>query len=344
MLMTKTEGFKTDVSRLFVENILERTLSRLHESPKREIRNLVDMGLNFSRGRFQKRFLQTVQKMLKNPQSAYYTLVQDLAGNVDRDRILSFGVNLGYEGCTKGARTIRAQEKKRGFCIPWFLTLAVSEKKLEEEPEFYPSVVEQGIELGIHTYLLFSDGDPAKLLPLLQSRKDCAFLLLLRGAQVTDSLLQALKQVKSTAVSICADEDMPAACQKLRQGRFLYAVHRQYTEEESGRILSGEWLESLLPYRPPFVFLAADRSCSQSVQQQVYSYIRSVRDGQTYPLVLMDFRQDMLDIDRVISDDGCTVAFDFEGWLRNQETVFEDECCNLFVNRLDQILETAMPR
>ena len=30
----------------------------------------------------------------------------------------------------------------------------------------------------------------------------------------------------------------------------MYAVHRQYTEEESGRILSGEWLESLLPYRP----------------------------------------------------------------------------------------------
>ena len=42
---------KTDVNRMLIEANVRRTISRLQESPERETRNLIDMGLNFSNGR-----------------------------------------------------------------------------------------------------------------------------------------------------------------------------------------------------------------------------------------------------------------------------------------------------
>lgn len=39
-------------------------------SPRRTVRNLVDLGLNVSKGRFQTRFLTYAQEMLQNQESA----------------------------------------------------------------------------------------------------------------------------------------------------------------------------------------------------------------------------------------------------------------------------------
>ena len=99
-------------SRIIIETLVRKALRDIKDSPERSMRNLVDMALHFSQGRFQQRFFTAAQTMLQNEQSAYYDMVQDLVNHVDPERILRFGMDLGYNSCTYGANTIRCLEEK----------------------------------------------------------------------------------------------------------------------------------------------------------------------------------------------------------------------------------------
>ena len=156
--------------------------SNIQESPERAVRNLVDLGLEFSNGRFQKQFLKTARRMLHNENSAYYSLVRNVISIVDLDILTTFGVNLGYNGCTKGAKRIREIEAEQGFNIPWSLSLSLNEEKLTADPSFYPDLLRQGVSLDIYTYILFTIGNPEKVISLIQREPDCAFIFFLRGS------------------------------------------------------------------------------------------------------------------------------------------------------------------
>ena len=47
---------ENSLSRILIETTVRQTLKGLQEDPKRSVRNLVDMALQFSEGRFQNRF------------------------------------------------------------------------------------------------------------------------------------------------------------------------------------------------------------------------------------------------------------------------------------------------
>ena len=66
---------ENSMSRILIETTVRQTLKGLKEDPKRSIRNLVDMALHFSEGRFQSRFFQTARTMLEHEESAYYAPV-----------------------------------------------------------------------------------------------------------------------------------------------------------------------------------------------------------------------------------------------------------------------------
>ena len=47
---------KKDINWMLIESVVRRTVQKLHDSPEREIRNLIDLGLSFADGRFQENF------------------------------------------------------------------------------------------------------------------------------------------------------------------------------------------------------------------------------------------------------------------------------------------------
>lgn len=330
---------KKDMTRVLVESAIRRTLKNIQQSPKRMTRNLIDLGLQFSHGRFQTNLLKQAQKMLQDQQSAYYDLVKDLSATVDHDIIATFGVNLGYNSCTKGAVVIRDIEDEKKFNIPWALHVFINQEKLETQPDFYPSLLQQAMELGIYTYLFYVTGDAEQVLPIIKKESDCAFILFLHGHQITPSFINKIKEVKNVMISIYADEDMASACQKLRDARLLYAVNRRYTEQDKQNILSGQWLRSVVPSHPAFAFLRADFACSSQLEQEVYQYVTDVRDQQRYPLIFMDIKYDTLRIDRIISDGECMVGFDEDGNLRTHEGLRQDKQYNIFCHPLEEILQ-----
>lgn len=329
---------KKDMTRVLVESLLRRTLKNIQDSPERATRNLIDMGLQFSNGRFQKKLFHQAQTMLQNQSSAYYNLVNDIVSTVDHNILATFGVNLGYNSCTKGARLIREIEAQRHFNIPWALNLMLQEEKLTDEPDFYADLLQQGTALGIYTYLLFIAGDPARIIPLLQGQPDCAFILLLDGCQISPEFLEQMKPVKHAMISVTVNDSMSSACQRLREARRLYAVHQRYTEQDRGDILNGTWLEQILPAHPAFAFLRADFSCSPQVQHEVYQYITNVRNEQRHPVLCMEIRQDSLAIDQVISDGECLVGFGSDGSLHTHKGIRREKEYNIFQHSLEDIL------
>lgn len=114
--------------------------------------------------------------MLCNEHSSYYGLVQDIALHVDTEKLLNFSMNVGYNSCTLGAAVIRNLEAENNFNIPWSLTLLTDLKHNPDAIASYESIINQGCELGIFTWLIHSQSCTVQLLPLIARHPDCAFI------------------------------------------------------------------------------------------------------------------------------------------------------------------------
>ena len=76
----------------------------------------------------------------------------------------------------------------------------------------------------------------------------------------------------------------------------------------------------------------------------MYEYVLAVRDGQRHPVLLMELQQDLLLIDRFVSDDVCLAAFDEAGRLHSPASAGPGAPCELFRASLREILAAHFPR
>lgn len=331
---------QTDLNKVLIEGMLKKAVSDIHISPERTVRNLIDLAVNFSKGRFQKKFLCIIQEMLQNPESKYYQLFTDIVSCVDMDLLIKFGMNLGYNGCTKGADLIREIEKKKGFNVPWSLVLDINPEKLESD--VYPEIFRQGVSLGIYTYFLgIRMGNPEKLIPIFEDQPECAFLVFLNGHQITERFLKSVKKSKNVVISVYNDKYAAQACAKLREHHLLYAVQQRYTEKDMEEILSGKWIESVLPLHPQCAFLVPDTVCGEEIRREVDQYVTDTRKKQEYPIVLMEIVSDVWRIDNIISEDAYVVGFGSDGNVCTYNGIREEKMYNIFENSLEDILSVA---
>lgn len=332
-----------DLSRRLIEATVRRALDRGIHAPDRATRNLVDMGLALTRGPVQRQLLTTVQRMLRKPDSAYYALARDALAHVDHERLLQFGVNLGYESCAKGAQ--RARGRAGRDPVPWALDLSV-DSSIPGGAVRYPALLREAAALGIHTFLLRPQGDPAAVLALPPVVEDGAFVLLLDPPAITETALQALAGAPNVLVAVRAEAapaGVPAACRRLRRARFPYAVYS--TCHRAAPVLAGGWLSALAELHPLFVFLEAAEDCPPAEADALYQYICRLRACQTCPVVPVDLRRDVAFITRSIGGEGAPqpAAFDGSGSLRGAPARAGDPGCNLFCAGLGEILQRARP-
>ncbi|MDO5398268.1 MAG: hypothetical protein Q4G33_10090 [bacterium] len=334
---------KKDLTRILVNSIVRKTLKDIEDSPERNIRNLIDIGLDFSNGRFQRYFMETAQKMMQNQSSAYYALVKEAADHVNHDTLACFGINLGYNSCTSGAKTIREIEAKEHFNIPWQLTFYADSKNYT----YYRHVIKQAKELGIYTYLLFIKGDPNKFIPLIKQHSDCAFILFLEPNQINANFFKAFGDIHNVMIAVRFDKSYPFAvevCSELRMRKFLYSVYTYYNDTNQNYITSGKTMEDASAIYPVFVFLFASKTCMPKTKESVRKYTIETRDGQKYPSFIVDVESDNNMIDSVISDDSCMIAFNEDGCLYSDTAEYQKDEYNIFKTDLKDILRKAVPK
>lgn len=332
------------ISRVLVKTMVRKAIKDIKQTPERSTRNLVDLALNFSAGRFQKEFFQTAQRMLANENSAYYALIRDVLSYADEEKLLTFGMNLGYNGCTAGAEKIREIEAKEGFNIPWVISLTVGCPANTAREEACHALICQGESMGVHTWQLFTRGYIPVCLNLAQRHPDSAFVLFCSGEDIDDAVIERSRQCGNLAFAVFFDGAAPDTCHRLRETGLLFGLYYPYTAQDLERIESGDLLRAMERFHGIFSILIPEFGCPRSVRERVYETVIRARMEQKYRTIVWELYQDALMVDRIISEDGCWLAFDEHGNQRVQNQGNVQNSQNLFRNDLKQILQAVFPK
>lgn len=331
-------------SRIIIETVVKKTLSDIKDSPERSIRNLVDMALHFSNGRFQHSFFEVAQTMLQNENSPYYGLIEDTVCHVDSERILHFGMNLGYNGCTLGAKVIREIEAKENYNIPWMVTLKLDVWNFYLHLQEYQTTILQGEEIGIYTWMLLPTGTPEKLLSLVREHSDSAFVLFCTPDDITPPFMDSVSEINNLMLVIRYEEATEEVCERLRKAKMLYSVYYCYNDADEKYITEGDLFYSTQQLHPVFTVLLAEPECSDVVREHVYDEVQQARNHQLFQTIAWEFTCDSNLIDSVISSDSCVAVFDSDGYLITSKESNTDGAFNLLRNNLSHILKLAFPK
>lgn len=301
------------ISRILIQTVVKRALNDIKETPERTLRNLVDMAQQLTGGRFQQKFFQAAQKMLKNENSAYFSLMKDTVEHTEEDRLLTFGMNLGYNSCTVGAGIIRELEAERGHNIPWAVTLQLAPGLTSSHIRQYSGVIEQGETMGIYTWLLFAHGSVEASMSLMDEHPNCAFTLFCRGEDLCGRVLDEMRERKNLMLALPFDDEAETICVHLREAGLLYSLYHVYGENDLPLIESGDLFFDMARLHPVFSALIPEEGCSNGIKDRVYDVLCRTRLEQTYRTILWELYRDGLMVDKIISDDGCWVSFSAYG-------------------------------
>lgn len=335
---------QSDLTRTILSATVDKAIDDIRKDPDRTARNLIDLGLHFSNGAFQKRLFATAQNMLKNEESAYYTLIKDVVYHVEQETLKMFGMNLGYNGCTNGACLIRENEEKYGYNIPWAIAFTLAPCCALLQGGRIEDAIAQARALGVYTYLLFCDTDCIEQVSRLVTQySDCAFLLFTTPEVLTSENVARLYGKHNLMVSVLVDSPAFSDCAaRLREGKFLFAAHSYYTD--SCDALASILEEVILPSHCVFTFFIAGDESGVQTRERAASQVRAIRAAQRYPTVLIDLLSDLLHIDQIVSDEACSVGFCVDGsaYLFGQSGSYtEYNVCN---SRIADILKKIAPR
>lgn len=329
---------KNSLNRILVETTLRNSIKQIKNDPERSMRNLIDMALSFSNGRFQKYFLEAAQTMLKKETSCYYKIIPDLVANADAERIVTFGMNVGYNGVTLGAQTIRQIEATEHFNIPWSISLELDSNSYHKNAAHYRSLLSKGQKMGIYTWSIHTPDNPAYILELAEEFPECAFIIFCAPENITPALLDDANQIYNILFLVEYGNEIEDACSLLRSRGFLYSVF--YNIEEP--CFDTEQLDEILSdtENQNAVFTVFLPQLSHSKQEtSLYQYIRQLRAAQKYRTIPFDFIHDNYYIDSIISEQACSIKFTASGTCYSliDNTVYEG--CNLFRSSLYDILK-----
>lgn len=332
------------LNKVLIETVLRNQLREMKNNPERSIRNMVDMALEFSDGRFQHRFFEMTQRMLENEHSAYYKMMADNVVAIDEERIVRFGMNVGYNGCTLGARMIRELEEKENFNIPWTIYYEISGNHYLGKNDIFSSLVEQGQKLGIYTWMVHVLDGIELVLELPRLFPESAFVLFCSPNDITEELLDAVNDIYNIMFAVEYTDGIEDACSLLRARRMFYSIFVQYHEEELNAIVSGEVLSELENLHPVFTGFIADSSCSVETQAYIYQYILNTRNVQLYRTIPWDVVCDSHYVDGIISDGACTLGFDCDGVAYSFVNMSKGKEHELSKQSLENILRDFFPK
>ena len=329
---------ENSVNRIMVNTIVKKAIHDLKADPERTVRNLVDMALKFADTRFQQQFYSGAQNLLTNEKSAYYDLVKDTITQVNEETLLTFGMNVGYNGLYEGSKKIRTVEE---HSIPWTVSLTITEGKLYDQ---HHKTIDQGEKMGIHTWHLFSNHGVFECLTLAQHHPDSAFVIFSGNHEISWEVLDCADELHNIALMVPYDEDADVVCDMLRVSGILYGLYDTYTEKDLHAIESGELLHDMEQLHPCFSILKPQFPCQKALRDRVYGWITKARLAQEFKTIPWEMYGDMLLVDSIISSESCWVGFDEYGQLNTENGIVRTHGLNIFHNGLPDILKRAFPR
>lgn len=332
------------ISKILIETVIKDSLVAIKDNSERGIRNLVDIALQFSSGRFQQKLFSAIQRMLKNENSAYYELVRNVITYSNTENLFTFGMNLGYNGCTIGAKRIRENEKIMNCNIPWVLTLQIDEKCSNNKLTRYHEVIQEGENLGIYVWMLFFVKHPERALAFAKNHPDSAFCIFCKPRDITTEFLDELSQLNNIMLVVRYEENLLEIYDTLHRMGILYSAWCQYDEMDIENIINGDLFETIQQIKPIFTILIPKETCPITIQNQIIEIVKETREKQMYCTIPLELHGDSDRIDTIISEDACSIHFDKNGDLYTYYLKIECDHHNLFEDSLSEIFKSGCPK
>lgn len=329
---------KDTVTRTLVKHTIRKTIRGIAADPERKLRAMAELASENASGKTQKDLFDAIRGMLENDSSAYYALGKDLVASVEEDALAVFGFNVGYNGCTSGAKTVREAEAEIGCRIPWCFALCAGPDACSAAAADH--IIGEGRKLGVYVYLIF--GEPGRdIFPLLKKYDDCAFVLFFPAEKMTAALADEFAPLRNvmTAVSSPEREALRIACEALRKRRMLYSVYRAYGPgtAEGEALLKPDVLHFCESLHPAFYLLVPNR------EERNFLWKRTVelRASQQYKFLLMDLGSDMLAASRDVTGEECFAVFLREDRLLTEKGEFQGGDFDALRRPLADVLKAA---
>ena len=328
---------KRDFTRVLIETVVDRGIRDVTDDPKRSLRRLAEMGKQFSEGRFQKASFGHITNLLKNDDSPYYKMLEDFLATVDHRVIKTFGLNMGYNSWTYGARMIKRESEERGYMLPWVIQIHYDpEKGARLTADNINSIIDSLSPLGINTYVIIKDhnstDDPA-LTKVFASHPECAFFLFLNDGLISPEMAEDIESSGNTVISINIDaEESYSSCRLLKEKKALYVIHYQYTSDEVSRFCDDEYINTWLSFGSAFIFLIQKDNDTGLAGK----FARRTRMQQEYPILVWHVYSDIRLVNEMISD----IPFIFE--LSSDGNILYPD--NTDINIIDTDIITALEK
>ncbi|MCI2049415.1 MAG: hypothetical protein LKJ76_06830 [Lachnospiraceae bacterium] len=291
------------ITRAMIESTVAHGIRSMEEDPKRSVRRLADLGKQFSKSRFQEEVFGIMQELLENENSSYYDMMANLLKNTDHASIKEFGVNMGYDSWTYGARRIREEEKQTGHMLPPTLMLRYHrDSTAQEDPSSLTidrirSLVKAGQKLGIFSYYIREVGTPSdsyELLELCQQNPDCAFVICRPTGRLTAAQIQLLKLCRNTMTMLPAEDPETAlTAPLLRDQKILFGLYMTYsTDEDQSEALSSA-MKNVISTEAAFFLTVASDQVSEEGIRRVTRLCYESRFKQESPTFIIDYYGDV---------------------------------------------------
>ena len=307
-------GIRNDkITKALLRTTIKKALADIKRDPKRSVRNLVDLGLNFAEGCNQREIFDLTQQYLSNENSAYFRLAENMACELDHEKLTTFGLNFGYNGCTSGARLLREKQKELGCHLPFLITFTIDSRPDALTVAEVESAIEQGMALGIYIYAVICSSDVYPgLLNLAEQFSECAFIYFVNPVRITREVISRTGEINNLVTSLRMEED-PVPCLEaaaaLREQGCITVVHYEYTPADINAILSNSLTDAFAETGAVAGIFYAVQGIDPAAQKLVADYRTEIVRSQQYPIFIFEAQSDIKRIDAMFSGAECRVHF-----------------------------------
>ncbi len=312
--MSMEFGIKNEkITKALLKTTIRKALRDIQTDPKRSVRNLVDLGLNFAEGCNQREIFDITQHYLSDENSAYFTLAENMVNEIDHEKLVTFGLNFGYNGCTSGARILREKQTELGCHLPFLITFTITDQPDSLSLAEIESAICQGMELGIFIYAVICKSDIyPELLETASRFSDCAFIFFVNPRRLTREVISRTSEIDNLVTSVRYDgvsDDCLESVGALRAQGCITVAHYEYTSASLDAILDNSLTEAFAETGAIAGILYSEPGADPDVQRKAAEYRAEIGRLQQYPVFIFEAQSDIKRIDAMFSGAECRVHF-----------------------------------
>lgn len=330
---------------------VDKGIRDIKENSWRGTRNLVDLGMHFSRGRFQKDFFRLAQVMLSNEECPYYNIVNYIANNTNPRIIKRFGINLCYNCWCYGAAKIKDYEKKNGYNIPWNIVFDINrEERSSLSNEEISEILYSGESLGIFCGMFFINCNKEQLksfIAMLKRHKYSSFFLFIQPNIIDGETSALLASAENIAVLIYLDlkniDFCKKTCEILTKNKCLYGLYSYYNDDNLDYIMQN-YISNVKDLHCTFNFFIREKAIKTHNMDEFLKFIHESKYTCKNGVLLFDFYEDLENVNRIMCIKNCFIKIKWDGAIAI--STMNEIVPGLNIRRcsLNAVLEKTMPK